>query len=268
MRAFILHNSVVLLFFIYIIVLLSGCDKSIDVENSQNFKSKKELLIYCGTTMIQPMREIADIIEKENDCKIIITKGGSGHLLKSIKINKCGDLYLSGSESCMNLAIEEGFILKEQIICAGANRAAIFVKKGNPLKITSDLNNLIKKEYRVILGAPKSGSIGKETKNILDRFGITNKVYEKVLYLTTDSKGLTNAIIKDQCDIVINWEAISCWKNNSSHISVIKLDAKIAPSKKMLIGVLKFSRYPQIANKILQLIESEEGQAIFTKFGF
>ena len=54
---------------------------------------KKELLIYCGITMIRPMREIADIIEKQEDIKVIIIKGGSGNLLRSIEINGVGIIY-------------------------------------------------------------------------------------------------------------------------------------------------------------------------------
>ncbi|MCP3672453.1 MAG: ABC transporter substrate-binding protein [Gammaproteobacteria bacterium] len=54
--------------------------------------ARKELLIYCGITMIQPMSEIASIIERQEGVKISIIKGGSGNLLRSIRFNAAGDL--------------------------------------------------------------------------------------------------------------------------------------------------------------------------------
>jgi molybdate transport system substrate-binding protein len=65
--------------------LLSGCIKTTK-------QAGRELVIYCGITMIRPMVEIAAIIKKQEGCKIVLTKGGSGNLLKSIRINGVGDL--------------------------------------------------------------------------------------------------------------------------------------------------------------------------------
>ena len=125
---------------------------------------KKELLIYCGITMIRPMREIADIIEKQEDIKVIIIKGGSGNLLRSIEINGVGDLYLPGSAGYIESATEKGLIVEDNLV--GYNRAAIMVQKGNPLEISNDLANLANLDYYVVLGNPDSGSIGKETRRI------------------------------------------------------------------------------------------------------
>ncbi|MGD9212194.1 MAG: substrate-binding domain-containing protein, partial [Desulfobacteraceae bacterium] len=72
-------------------VTQSSCSKQ------EAHKTEKELLVYCGITMIKPISEIAGKIEQQHSCKITITKGGSGNLLQSIKVNQVGDLYLPGS---------------------------------------------------------------------------------------------------------------------------------------------------------------------------
>ncbi len=90
-------------YFIIIIavVALQGCGRN---ESEQQ---KKELLIYCGITMIKPMTEIKSIIETQENCKITITKGGSGNLLKALKLSGIGDLYLPGSDSYIKKCNED-----------------------------------------------------------------------------------------------------------------------------------------------------------------
>ena len=64
-----------------------------------NNTEKARLTIYCGITMTKPISEIANIFQKENNCEIDIIKGGSGNLLKSIELDKSGDIFLPGSNS-------------------------------------------------------------------------------------------------------------------------------------------------------------------------
>ena len=267
MRKFLLHHCR-LVFFFCIILLIAGCDNSRDSNKSGQLHKKKELLIYCGITMIQPMKEILALFEKSSGYKVLLVKGGSGNLLRSIKSNRSGDIYMPGAERYMKTALEEGLILPENTCLAGFNKVVMLVKKGNPLGISSEIKNLAKKKYRVVLGAPESGSVGSETEKILKKSNLSDAVYENVLYLTTDSKDLTEAIINDKCDIVVNWKATVFAGKNKSLVSVIDIDENIAVPRKIIAGVLKYSNDPDAAKAVVKLIGSEKGQAIFRKFGF
>lgn len=151
-------------------LISGGCSKT-----KEEAASEKEILIYCGITMIKPMSEIAAIVEKQENCKIKITKGGSGNLLKSILYNKTGDLYLPGSEKYFNIIETEHKGLVTEKVMVGHNIAVIMVQKGNPKGITADLSNLADNNYGVVIGNPDSGSIGKETKKILQSRGFLNR---------------------------------------------------------------------------------------------
>ena len=83
--------SMIILFFCGLL-LLPACSSETPPPPPQT------MLIFCGITMIKPMMDIAEIIESGENIKIVITKGGSGNLLKSIVFNGKGDLYLPGSE--------------------------------------------------------------------------------------------------------------------------------------------------------------------------
>ncbi len=226
---------------------------------------KPELLIYCGITMIKPMAEIAEIIEAQEDCKIIITKGGSGNLLKSIETNQVGDLYLPGSDSYIKIATEEGLVVDSVFV--GYNKAALMVQKGNPKDISANLDNLASQDYYVVIGNPNSGSIGRESKQILEKKGIFTDVQRNARQLTTDSKDLALVLKNKNADLVLNWYAVSTWPENEAYMDVLAIDEEFAAKKRLVLGLLNTSVYPDTARKFMDYAASEEGQAIFRKYG-
>lgn len=242
-------------------VFLAGCQK----EKEPLEVSKKELLIYCGITMIRPMAEIARVIEAQENCKITIIKDGSGNLLKAIKANGVGDLYLPGSDSYIETCLKEGLVTETAFV--GYNKAALMVQKGNPKAITADLDNLAKPDYYVVIGNAKSGSIGKETKLILEKKGIYDKVLANTKHLTTDSKDLITYLKTKEADLVINWYATATWEENRDHVDVLPIDPKYATPEKLVLGLLNISSHPDIARKFMAYASSEQGKAIFDKYG-
>lgn len=248
------------------LLLLAGLLLLCSCQKPEQVNSRKELLIYCGITMIRPIQEIADIMEKEQNCTIKITKQGSGTLLNSLKANRVGDLFLPGSESYIKMAIDEGLVC--ETVFVGYNRAALVVQKGNPLHITSDITNLTNKKYRIILGSAESGSIGKETQRILSQLGIYQQAIDNALFLTADSKGMVKAILDKDADLILNWYATSVWEGNRTHMDGLLLEDTIAPPHKLMLGLLTFSPYPDIARRFMEVAVSPQGKAIFTKYGF
>jgi molybdate transport system substrate-binding protein len=228
-------------------------------------KPRKELLIYCGITMVEPISQIASIIEKKENVKISILKGGSGDLLHSIKFNKVGDLYLPGSESYIEQAISEGLVSRK--VHVGYNKAAMMVREGNPKSIPPTLDALKNPNLYVVIGNPDSGSIGKETKKILTAAGIFEEVMRNSKELTTDSKRLVSVLKKGEADLVINWHATSTWNGNALHIDAIPIDGALAKKKRLVLGLLTTSKYPDIANSFMDYAASTDGREIFDRYG-
>ena len=226
---------------------------------------KKELLVYCGITMADPISEIARIIEKEEDCKIVVVKGGSGNLLRAIETNKVGDLYLPGCDSYIRTCEKKGLV--DESVLVGHNCAALLVQKGNPKSISADLINLTKPEYYVVIGDAHSGSIGKETKKILDKRGIYSQVCQNARHLTSDSKDLVTVLKDKEADLVVNWMATSYWPENEPYVDAIEIDEEYAKPKKLVLGLLTFSHHRGIAEKFMQYASSREGKKLFRKYG-
>lgn len=229
-------------------------------------ESKPELLIYCGITMAHPIKAIAEIIEKERNVTIRISQGGSEDLYQSLKESRQGDLYLPGSASYRKQYLPDGLL--GEFVHVGYNQAALLVPKGNPKGLTADLNNLTRKDLAVVASNPDTGSIGREAKRILEKFGNYQAVMDNAVFLATDSRNMNKALVDGDADIILNWRATAFFPENSSKFDVLDLDPSVAEPKKLLLNLLTFSKHPEVARRFMEYAASPEGQAIFRRYGF
>lgn len=243
------------------VVCLSGCsnsDKKSDME--------KEMLIYCGITMITPMKEIAAEFEKANNCKITITQGGSEDLYKSLAYSKVGELYLPGSQAYRKKHIDDGFLT--DYVEVGYNQAALIVQKGNPKSIPADVKVLADSNYAAVIGNPESCSIGKQSKKILTKQGIFDAVVNNVILMAADSRTMNKTIRDSSADVILNWGATAFFDENKEYMDRLVLPDSIAPKKKLQLSLLSFARNPDLAKRLMEYAVSVEGQEVFHKFGF
>ena len=241
--------------------MLGGCG-----DGGPADRERPELLLYCGITMAHPMTEIARRYEQEHDVKVTITQGGSEDLYQSLKSSRQGDLYLPGSASYRKRHLEDGLL--GDFVHVGYNQAALMVASGNPKQVQPDVSSLLREDLAVVICNPESGSIGRETKRILDQAEIYRQVLENSVYLTTDSRNLNAALRNGEADLIMNWRATAFFDRNKQHMKVLDLDPAQAKPKKLVLNMLTFSRHPELARRFMEVAASERGQAIFRKYGF
>jgi len=229
-------------------------------------EEKKELLFYIGITMVKPMNELAQNFKKKCQCDIKILQGGSQDLYESVKSSKKGDLYLAGSLSYRQKYLSEGFLLDGAFV--GYNKVALVVAKGNPKQIPADLSVLSDKNYRVVLGNVESGSIGDETKKVLMKFGNYEEAILNTVYLVPDSRNLTKAIKDGEADVGLNWFATTFWVDNNKFVEPLVINEKYAEKEILVLNLLKTSKYPELTKEFIKYATSQEGRAIFHKYGF
>ena len=245
---------------------LSGCGDAKEAKATQSVQTP-ELIFYVGITMVKPMTELAKRFEAKEGVKIKILQGGSEDLYQSAKSSGAGDLYMPGSLSYRTKYLHEG-IMSDEAVFVGYNRAALMVKKGNPQNIAPNLNVLLDKRYKMVLCNPESGSIGNETKKILNNAGIYADVMARSAYLTTDSRNLIKAIKEGDADVVLNWRATAFWEDNKDIVDVLELPETIAPKSTLVLTLLKSSKYPDKVRAFMKFATSKEGRLVFHAFGF
>lgn len=233
---------------------------------AQAQKTEPEMLLYCGITMVKPMTEIARLFEKREGLKILIAQGGSEDLYQSAKKSAVGDWYLPGEPSYRDKHLKEG--LFGDFVNVGYNQMALVVQKGNPKKVKADPFEMLRKDLTVILGNAESGSVGQESKTVLDRLGIYPKVVKASAFLSPDSRSLMNSMKKGEADLTMTWRATRLFADNIAKLDVIDMDPKIAKPQALLLIMLKSTKNAEMARSFMKFVASEEGQAIYRKHGF
>lgn len=227
---------------------------------------RAEMLIYCGITMVRPMTEIARQFETREKVAITLAQGGSEDLYQSLKKSGQGDLYLPGEPSYREKYLGEGLL--GEVVTVGYNQLALVVRKGNPKQVKSDPRELLRRDLTIIIGNAESGSVGKESKDVLDSLGLYQKILEAALYLAPDSRVLNNAMKKGEADVILNWRATAFFPDNQPFVDVVDLNPKLAKPQALMLNLLASSRSKELARRFMRFTASEEGQAIFRKWGF
>lgn len=226
---------------------------------------RPELLIYCGITMVRPMGEIAQLFEARENVKVTMAQGGSEDTYQSAK-KRGGDLYLPGEPSYRQKHLAEGLL--GDYVTVGYNQMAMMVQKGNPKQVKPDPRELLRRDLTVILGNADSGSVGNESKEILDRLGIYPKVVRAAAFLAPDSRSLSKAMRQHDADLTMNWRATGFAPENVGALEMIDLDPKLAKPQALMLTLLTSSRQAELARRFMALAAGPEGQALFRKYGF
>jgi len=259
-----MKKSCITLFVLAIILsLFVACSR--EKETAMELPTKN-VLIYCGITMVHPIQEIADIIEKQYKCKVTILQGGSEDIYQSLKMSKKGDLYFPGSELYRIKHFDEGML--SDYIYVGYNQMALLVAKGNPKNIKADINCLINPNYAVSIGNAESSSVGRQAKKILTKAGIYDKVLLNAVKVSSDSRTMNNLLKDGSVDIIFNWQATAFFKENRGKMDVLRIDESISPKKKLQINLTTCCKHEDIAKAFMRYAGSEKGQEIFCAYGF
>jgi molybdate transport system substrate-binding protein len=248
---------------ILIILAVLGCSPA---EEAPAPAEGKSLLVLCGITMIEPVRELMDIFGQEHGVRVTMSYGGSADLLQSIVVSGKGDIYFPGAESFIAEADRSGVIGERRQV--GLNQAALFVRKGNPLGLTGELGELTRDGLQVAIGHPDLGSVGKEAQRILSDRGLYDEVVARAAVMAADSKALSAALREGKADVALNWKAVHAIGDNAAHMDMIPIQGGFATTHRLTMAVTACTREPGLALAFLELCESARGRAIFARHGF
>ena len=224
------------------------------------------LMIYCGITMVSPITELARSFEQRENIKITISQGGSEDLYQSASKNRSGDIYFPGEPSYHAKFKAEGLLGEPTTV--GYNQIALFVKKGNPSKVRPQLAQILRPDLVLTLGSAESGSVGQESKHMLDRYKLYPAAMKRAAFLSPDSRSLALSLRRGEADITLSWRATAAFPDNAPFMEAIDLPASVAPPQALLLIPLNFSKEPALARRYIQHVASAEGQAVFRRHGF
>jgi len=231
--------------------------------------SSETLLMYAGAASKPPTEEAVKAFEEKTGIKIDVTFGGSGKVLSQMKLAKEGDLYFPGSSDYMEKAKKEGDVISETEAIITYLVPAINVQAGNPHNIQI-LKDLTKPGIKVAIADPDTVCVGLYAVEIIEKdLSADEKAAFKanLLNYTESCEKTATAIALKQVDAVIGWSVFQDW--DPEKIQTVALKAAEIPRIGYIpIAVASYTKKQAAAQEFIDFLRSEEGQAIFAKYGY
>ena len=223
----------------------------------------QSLIVYCGAGMRKPMDEIGPLFEERYGITIYYNYAGSGHLLNQIGLAQMGDVYQPGAMYYFDIAKEKSFTDHEKLVAYHV--PVIAVPKGNPANITC-LADLTKPGVRVAMGDPEACAIGELGNKILEKNGIKDAVEKNTIARGATVNALIVYVSTGDVDAAITWRESVLFALDETDVVEIPENENII--KTIPIGVLTFSENKEYAGNFVDFVTSDEGKAIYEKYGF
>ncbi len=225
----------------------------------------EELTVSAAASLTNAFPEIGQIFEKQHPgSKVIFNFAASGPLLQQIAQGAPVDVFASADEKTMDQAQEKGLIVPASRKNFVSNTLVLIVPKDSKLNLTG-IQGLAQPEVkRVGLGNPASVPVGRYTKETLTQAGLWEVLQPKLIMgesvrqvLDYVSRGEVDAGFVYATDAAIMGGKVKHVATVQGHQPIVYPVALVAASKKQALG-----------KEFIKLIESPEGMAILTKYGF
>jgi len=235
---------------------------------SQAYAKEKGLLFHAGLGQRMALNEVKEVFEKrEPDIKVNYSYKGSGYFIADITRSKQGDLFMPGEEFYLLQAVERGFLTdyNPQTDIPAYFVTAIITPKGNPANIKG-IEDFARPGLRVGLGNPRACAIGIWHEKTFKKAGIWDKVQANATMSAKCIPELGNATQHKAIDATIVWTTTAVLYLRD--VEIIPIEHQYRGIIRLPLGVLKFARYREEAQKLMDFILSEEGRAIFHKHAY
>ncbi|MCK9312707.1 MAG: molybdate ABC transporter substrate-binding protein [Methanocorpusculum sp.] len=255
MKKSILFASVVCLILLTV-VCSAGC-----VTEEKNYDGQN-LLVYSGAGLKGPMAEIGTTFGEKYNVNVELTYGGSGVLISQMTTTKLGDIFIPGGEPDYQNAVAKGLV-SEDYQPVAYHVPVIAVSKGNPKGIET-VEDLATPGLRVALGDVNATAIGKASAAIFKKAGILESVEQNVVLRGATINEVVTALSTGNADAAV----LTLDSANKDLFTTIEIPVKDNSILITPIGVTTFTTKSELAQLFADYVASDEGKAIFEKYGF
>ena len=236
-------------------------------------EEQKDLTVYCGAGLTGALSEIGEIYENSSNMSIKFNFDGVPALRAQIEQGAYADVLVSANLKHMNALKSEGFIENQTVVIFVRNKVAIIVPNGNPANITG-LKDLAVPGVKILMGT-KELPAGDYALQVLDKlaadleYGPAFK--ESVLANVVSQETTVNRVVSKVA--LGEADAGFAFISDVSPQMVGRVTKILIPDKYNVIGdfpvgVLSQSKHKEEAQAFIDVIMSDEGQAILEKYGF
>ena len=224
-----------------------------------------ELVVSAAASLTEAFNEIKSEFEKENpNVRVVANYAASGALFRQIQQGAPVDVYASANIDWMEELINLKLVDSRDTAIFAHNDLVLAVSSANQLNI-SNLHDLKNPEVRRIgIGNPATVPAGQYAMRLLKNMGLWKDIEPKFIYGETVIQ-IVSYMRRNEVDA--GFIFVSDLKRGGDEVfEIFRLSMQTRPTYP--VAVLKQSRNQELAQKFVDLVLSETGQAIMEKHGF
>ena len=233
----------------------------------------EELIVFCGAGFTGAMSEIGEIYENISGRRVRFNFDGLPALRVQIEEGAYADLLISPDQRYMDPLVEEGFIEKDTVEVFAGNLVAVVVPANNPANITT-IRDLAAPGTKIVMGI-KELPIGDHALQVLDNLAedpeygpaFKEAVLANVVSLETRVTGIVSKVALGEADAGFAFMS-DVTPQMKEKIRKIPLPEGYNVRGDSSIAVLSQSDNSEAAEAFLDLLMSNDAQAILDEYGF
>ena len=224
------------------------------------------ITVSAAASLTEAFTDIASQFEKENlGTDVNLNFGGSGNLRMQIEGGAPVDVFASADEGQMNTLGNETLIDNSSRKDFAHNSLVIIVPEASTLNITSIKDLADPKIQKISIGNPDTVPVGNYSRTTLTEAGLWSQLENK-LVLAEDVKQVLVYVERGEVDAGFVYMTDA----KTAQPGTVKIVASVPVSIPVNypIAVVSSSEHKEEAQKFLEFVTGEEGQAILKKYGF
>ncbi len=225
-----------------------------------------ELLVSAAASLTDALNEAVEKYTAANpQIKITVNYGSSGALQTQIENGAPADIFFSAAAKQMNALNDGGLMVSDSIVTLLKNEIVLVVPKTSSLTLSSFEDAAGDTVKSIALGDTASVPAGQYAQETFTALGVWDKVNAKAVFGSDVKQVLAWVAAGDaDCGVVYSTDAAA-----DENVKVVA-SAPAGTHKDIVypVGIVKASAQQEAAADFISYLQSDEGLAIFSKYGF
>jgi molybdate transport system substrate-binding protein len=247
----------------FVLILLAALVLATEIEA----QSPHEITISAAISLKNAFEDIATVLQQRNPgTKVLFNFGASGDLARQIEAGAPVDVFASAAQKDMD------DIGKKDLIVANsrkdfAKNGVVLVKPANsaiPLQTLTDLQN--QEIKKIAIGNPKTVPAGRYAEEALRHFNLWDTIKDKLIF-AENVRQVLDYVARDEVDAGLVYSTDAMVRSKEVRV-VAKVPEGSHQPVVYPIGVIKGTKEESLSKAFVDLVLSQDGQQILTKYGF
>ncbi len=224
-----------------------------------------EIHLYAAASLADVLKELAPPYEARTGDRVLFNFGASGLLSRHIQEGAPADLFFSADEARMDELDQKGLLMPGTRTNRLANTLVLIVPSDSRLPIHTPQDLLAPEVQRVAIADPKTVPAGQYARGFLEQLGLWKGIQGRVIP-TGNVRGALAAV--ESGNVEAGWVYGTDTRLSKGIRTVYVAAGPAAPRIRYPVALIRDSKAPTEARRLLTHLASTDTGKVFEKFGF